>query len=137
MSVCRRPHSTGCKIGCGKIPGLTIGHGQWIRLSRKPWRNDESTLWRRLPAVTVNFPNSSRSYDARREGVRFWGYDSAMEVPFFVRAEALRKLDPAIEPGEAGCLASFDARRRRIEEAARKVYRRGLREGYELSMDDL
>jgi Protein of unknown function (DUF1488) len=87
--------------------------------------------------MSLHFPNHSRSYDARRQGVRFWGYDSALEVPFFVDADALRRLDPAMEPGEAGCLASFDAQRRQIEEASRKVYRRGLQEAYELGADDI
>ena len=44
--------------------------------------------------MTLNFPNASRSYDARRNLVRFWGYDSALEVSFLVEAGALCKLMP-------------------------------------------
>ena len=33
----------------------------------------------------MNFPNQSRSYDATRRVVRFWGYDRSMKRPFFVR----------------------------------------------------
>ena len=39
--------------------------------------------------MSLKFPNSSRSYDATRHAVRFWGYDTAMEWSFFVTAEAL------------------------------------------------
>jgi uncharacterized protein DUF1488 len=40
--------------------------------------------------MALAFPNSSRSYDATRRAVRFWGHDSAMEWSFFVTAEALQ-----------------------------------------------
>ena len=30
--------------------------------------------------MTLDFPNESRSYDAKRNLVRFWGYDSALEI---------------------------------------------------------
>jgi hypothetical protein len=43
---------------------------------------------------SVSFPNSSRSYDATRLAVRFWGYDQSMEIPFFISA--------AIQPGSEG-----------------------------------
>ena len=33
--------------------------------------------------MTLNFPNLSRSYEARQNRVRFWGYDSAREITFF------------------------------------------------------
>jgi len=29
--------------------------------------------------MSLMFPNESRSYDATRRAVRFWGYDHAME----------------------------------------------------------
>lgn len=72
--------------------------------------------------MTLAFPNLSRSYDARRELVRFWGYDSALEVPFFVEAGALCKLIPQTSNLEAGYLDAFDASRERILDVARKVY---------------
>jgi hypothetical protein len=43
--------------------------------------------------VTLNFTNQSRSYDATRHAVRFWGYDGALEVSFFVTDDALRRLE--------------------------------------------
>ena len=32
--------------------------------------------------MALNFPNPSRSYDASRHCVCFWGYDGAREVAF-------------------------------------------------------
>ena len=43
--------------------------------------------------MALNFPNNSRSYDETRHAVRFWGYDSAMEVSFFVTVDALCRLE--------------------------------------------
>ena len=72
--------------------------------------------------MQLNFPNPSRSFDATRNRVRFWGYDSAIEVSFFVEADALRKLCPEMSNVEAGLLKAFDAARKRIHEVADKVY---------------
>lgn len=76
--------------------------------------------------MTVNFPNTSRSYDARRSLVRFWGYDGALEISFFIEVSALLKLNPQTETAEAGYLEAFDAVRDRIYETARKVYSRAF-----------
>ncbi len=43
--------------------------------------------------MTLNFTNESRSYDATRHAVRFWGYDGSREVSFFVTEDALRRLE--------------------------------------------
>jgi hypothetical protein len=51
----------------------------------------------------ISFPKSSRSYDATRQVVRFWGfwgYDRSMESSFVVTVDALRRLEPNL---------SFDA----------------------------
>jgi hypothetical protein len=74
--------------------------------------------------MTLNFPNGSRSYDARRNLIRFWGYDSALEISFLVEVSALYKLNPQTRNVEAGYLEAFDAARDRIHETARKVYSR-------------
>jgi hypothetical protein len=79
--------------------------------------------------MKLSFPNPSRSFDATGNRVRFWGYDSAMEVSFFVEADALRKLYPEMANVEAGFLQAFDAARKRIHEAADKVYVRGGKKG--------
>src|SRR3546814_13680382 len=70
----------------------------------------------------LTFPNLSRSYDARRDLVRFWGYDSALEVAFFVETSALCKLRPETGKLEAAYLDAFDAAREQILAVAPKVY---------------
>lgn len=86
--------------------------------------------------MSLNFPNESRSYDGRRDLVRFWGYDSALEVPFFVEVSALRKLSPQMKNVEAGYLEAFDVARNRIHQAARKVYSRARKGAYLLAATD-
>jgi hypothetical protein len=83
--------------------------------------------------MTLNFPNESRSFDATRNRIRFWGYDSAVEILFFVEAEALLKLVPGKSAAgagdvEDGLLTAFDATRDRIHQVAGKVYARGRKD---------
>jgi hypothetical protein len=78
------------------------------------------------------FPNTSRSYDATRHAVRFWGYDSAIEASFFVMADALKKLQPDAGNDESGYLRAFDTNVEQIHKAASKVYVRGSRGSYDL-----
>ncbi len=87
--------------------------------------------------MSLEFPNSSRSYDATRRAVRFWGYDTAMEWSFFITADALKHVRPAMENDEAGMLAAFNSHRDRICAAARKLYARGRKGSYELGAEDL
>jgi hypothetical protein len=86
--------------------------------------------------MTVSFPNASRSYDATRSAVRFWGYDSAMEASFFVSEEALRRLQPDMVFNEAGFLRAFDANRALICAAATKVFQRGRKGSYSIVTTD-
>ena len=87
--------------------------------------------------MSLEFPNASRSYDATRCAVRFWGYDTAMEWSFFVTAEALQRIDPAMVPDEAGMLATFDFHRDGICAAAAKLYARGRKASYQLGAEDM
>jgi Protein of unknown function (DUF1488) len=86
--------------------------------------------------MTLNFPNLSRSYDARRRAVCFWGYDSALEITFFVEADALRKLGRQSDDEESGYLESFDDARDQIIAAARKAYARARPGPYMLAAAD-
>lgn len=88
------------------------------------------------PAMALNFPNGSRSYDARRSLVRFWGHDSALEISFLVEVSALCKLNPQTKNEEAGYLEAFDAARARIHETARKAYSRANKGAYLLAAAD-
>lgn len=57
--------------------------------------------------------------------MRFWGYDSAIEVLFFVEVGALKRLSPEISGTETESLQAFDAARSQIHDVADKVYGRG------------
>jgi hypothetical protein len=95
------------------------------------WRLRNST---RLMALS--FPNQSRTYDATRRAVRFWGNDSAMEASFFVNEDALKRLQPDMRFDEAGLLGAFDLNRQLIYATAAKVYGRGPKGSYDLLPDD-
>jgi hypothetical protein len=88
------------------------------------------------------FPNDSRSYDATRRAVRFWGHDSALECSFFVTEEALKSVasgmrQDEMSQDETAMLRAFDANRDCIREAAARVYERGTKGSYELGVADL
>lgn len=86
--------------------------------------------------MALNFPNGSRSYDERRDLVRFWGHDEALEIAFFVNACALRKLFPSLLVGESGYLEAFDAALEKIHASARMVYTREGKDAYLLVASD-
>src|SRR5215211_9434717 len=91
----------------------------------------------RWPDVTLNFTNQSRSYDATRHAVRFWGYDGAREVSFFVTEDALRRLQPGASADETSLLAVFEAHHDRVLGAAARVYARGRKGSYEIGANDV
>jgi uncharacterized protein DUF1488 len=82
--------------------------------------------------MAIAFPNASRSYDATRGVIRFWGHDSAMEAAFLITADALRRIEPTAAGDEQGMLAAFDRHRTQICQAAAKIYSRGGKGFYEL-----
>ena len=86
--------------------------------------------------MSIQFPNFSRSFDATRDAVRFWGYDSAIECSFFVTRAALKRLVPDLRPDEMALLGAFDAHRNLICHTAQKVYKRGHKGSYELDALD-
>ncbi|MCW8851761.1 MAG: DUF1488 domain-containing protein [Gammaproteobacteria bacterium] len=73
----------------------------------------------------LSFSNASRYFDESRNCVCFWGYDSTIEVSFFVAAEALQLLCPEMEKVESGFLQAFDNALGRIHKVADKVYSHG------------
>ena len=90
---------------------------------------------RKADIMAVQFFNRSRSYDATRQAVHFWGYDGAMETSFFVTADALRRFQPNLRIA-ADFLETFDLNLDRIHESAKRVYARGRRGSYNLSAAD-
>jgi hypothetical protein len=87
-------------------------------------------------ARALTFPNRSRSYDATRRAVRFWGYYRSMENSFFVSTEALTRLQPTLNPDETGFLGAFDENRDQICAVAAKVYAHGPKGSYDLTAGD-
>lgn len=86
--------------------------------------------------MVLNFPNVSRSYDENRKCVRFWGYDGAFEISFFVDIEALSKLQSLPRLDEAAILAAFDRCRARIVDVAAGMYRGRRSNSYRLVAAD-
>ena len=87
--------------------------------------------------MTINFPNTSRSYDNKRNAVRFWGYDQSMEASFFISADALQGLKPGASGDEGSLLQAFDSHRAQICETAAKLYGRSRKSGsYDLHRSD-
>ena len=87
--------------------------------------------------MPINFPNFSRSYDATRNAVRFWGYDRSMESSFFMTADALKRIQPNLPADADELLRVFDNNRDRIYAIAARVYARGRRGSYDIYAADL
>ena len=85
----------------------------------------------------LSFPNRSRSYDATRRAVRFWGHYRSMENSFFVSTEALSRLQPNLKPDEDGFLRAFDNHRDQICAVAARVYAGGPKGSYNLTVSDV
>jgi hypothetical protein len=86
--------------------------------------------------MAIAFPNPSRRYDSTRNCVRFSGYDGALERPFFVEEDAIRRLDATALGGESGLLDGFDRHRAHICEVAGKVYGKRREGSYTLTAAD-
>jgi len=83
--------------------------------------------------MALNFPNPSRSYDASRHCVCFWGYDNAREVAFQVSSDVLAHLSQEAASEEAGFLSTFDQHREQILLLARELYTPGMRNTYTIT----
>jgi hypothetical protein len=87
--------------------------------------------------MAITFPNRSRSYDATRRAVHFWGYDRSMESSFFITADTLRQMQPDLRFDAIEILRAFDVNRERFYSIAAKVYARGRRGSYDLNVSDV
>ncbi|WDD95078.1 DUF1488 domain-containing protein [Burkholderia sp. FERM BP-3421] len=79
------------------------------------------------------FPNPSRSYDASRHCVCFWGYDNSREISFMVDDAVLRNLRPGMGSDERSVLVVFDEFRDTVLAIAQKQYVQGPQNRYLLS----
>jgi hypothetical protein len=86
--------------------------------------------------MALHFPNASRSHDARRRCVSFWGHDASFEIAFHLADDAIGKISASALADEAALLSAFDANRARIETVAAGAYSRGRRNYVELSASD-
>jgi hypothetical protein len=86
--------------------------------------------------MSLSFPNASRSYDPDGHRIRFWGYDNALEVAFFVEEDAIFRLDPKAKDTETSLLATFDAYLERIRTVAGRMYSGSRRRFYTLVAAD-
>lgn len=84
------------------------------------------------------FPNPSRSYDESQNRVRFWGYDSAIEISFYIDTAALKLMCPTIKNVETDFLHAFDSKISKIHDVADKIYttRKDRTFDFILSADD-
>ena len=80
--------------------------------------------------MKLSFPNPSRSFDASKNRVLFWGYDKTIEISFYVELDALKSLYPEMSSVEAGFLQAFDSARNRIYEVADRLYERGAKRSF-------
>ena len=80
--------------------------------------------------MKLSYPNPCRSFDASRRHVCFWGYDSTIEISFYVGMDALKRLCPDMSDAESGFLQAFDVALNRIHEVADKVYTRAGKGSY-------
>jgi len=87
---------------------------------------------KKLSAV-LQFPNPSRSYDASRHCVVFWGYDNSREITFMVDDAMLRNLRPDVGTDEVSVLGAFDELREKVLEIARTQYVGGSQNRYSIS----
>ena len=83
--------------------------------------------------MALQFPNPSRSYDASRHCVCFWGYDNSREITFLVDDAMLRNLQPGVGSDERSILGAFDQVREKILEIAKKLYVSGPQNRYSIS----
>ncbi len=86
--------------------------------------------------MALRFLNESRSYDAARHAVRFWGHDEMTEAAFSIDEIALKRMAPSMNCDEAGALVAFDANLKQIRSAATKAYKRGQKQTHDLTATD-
>ncbi|MGI9522638.1 MAG: DUF1488 domain-containing protein [Hyphomicrobiaceae bacterium] len=79
---------------------------------------------------TLSFPNQSRSFDPASKRVRFWAYDGAIEISFFVECEAVRRLAKSKPVTEDEFLEAFDSVRDALHDVADRVYALGPKGSY-------
>src|SRR5579871_826779 len=79
----------------GQSRGASVIHlSTPLRVSGDIRRHHEKLI------MALHFPNPSRSYDAARHCVFFWGYDNSREISFMIDDAVLGSLQPGMESDE-------------------------------------
>ena len=85
--------------------------------------------------MTLAFPNSTRSYDAKNGCVRFIGYDGMFQIFFSVAVDAVS--EKRFEANqEENYLKAFDKSRTAIQTVAAKLYGRTRSNMYSITAAD-
>lgn len=77
--------------------------------------------------MSIASPNQSRSYNEIERTIRFMGHDGMFEVRFTIGIDTLAKAVAAKLSGEKEALSAFDGTRKRIPDAAEKLYGKSKR----------
>lgn len=87
-------------------------------------------------ALSLNFPNVARNYDATRDCIHFTGHDGVFEIDFAVATAALPPRVRPIGDVETDFLLAFDDYRLTVHNVARELYRKHPRKRYMLTSFD-
>ena len=72
--------------------------------------------------MTLQFPNSIRSYNEAHHDITFWGHDTALEITFVIEQEALERMRGEKSSDEKALCAIFDANVDAIHATAKRLY---------------
>ena len=86
--------------------------------------------WLPVTGDEVKLPESVPQFRCHQQPRLLLGYDSTIEISFFVGMDVLKRLCPDMSDAESGFLQAFDAALNRIHEVADKVYARGGKGSY-------
>ena len=88
--------------------------------------------------MALQFLNPSRSYDAKKNQIQFWGHDGTFEISFLVVCAARNKTDQNDADGdESHYLSAFDAALDKIQAAARRAYASNRQSDYVITAEDI
>src|SRR5262249_10124492 len=82
--------------------------------------------------MTLSFPNKSRAFDATRRAVLFGHTTARWRWHSSSPEDALKRVQPDMQPDEAGLLRVFDSNWDLICSRTAKIYARGRRGSYDL-----
>ncbi|MCD2175136.1 DUF1488 family protein [Rhizobium sp. C4] len=82
--------------------------------------------------MTLSFANPTRTYDERRDAIRFVGHDGLKQIVFLLSVGLFDQGGSDTNPREQGYLMAFDRAHSRILDIARGLYQKNKRSMVEL-----